>query len=97
MNASMEMPRYVSHKKVWALQIASINEISVIGESEEGISGHTELLLTLVDNRYAPIQKDCSDRPQPSAGWYYVVYPDGYFSFSPADAFEGGYTLVGGR
>jgi len=30
----------------------------------------------------------------PQIGWYYVVYEDGYVSFSPPDAFEGGYTLI---
>lgn len=30
----------------------------------------------------------------PQAGGYYVVYEDDYKSFSPASAFEGGYTLV---
>ena len=34
-------------------------------------------------------------RHQPQVGGYYVVYaPDGYASFSPADVFEEGYTLV---
>lgn len=28
------------------------------------------------------------------AGGYYVVYEDGYTSFSPAEAFENGYTKV---
>ena len=31
---------------------------------------------------------------QPTVGGYYVVYKDGYKSFSPADAFESGYTRV---
>lgn len=30
----------------------------------------------------------------PQIGWYYVVYEDGYVSFSPAGAFEGGYTKI---
>lgn len=29
----------------------------------------------------------------PSVGGYFVVYEDGYLSYSPADAFESGYTL----
>lgn len=31
---------------------------------------------------------------KPVAGGYFVVYADGYESFSPAKAFEEGYTLV---
>jgi len=31
---------------------------------------------------------------KPEVGGYYVVYADGYKSFSPAQAFEEGYTRV---
>jgi hypothetical protein len=31
----------------------------------------------------------------PEIGWYCVSYPDGYVSFSPAKAFEDGYTKIG--
>ena len=31
---------------------------------------------------------------KPQVGGYYVVYEDGYESYSPAGAFEAGYTLV---
>jgi hypothetical protein len=31
---------------------------------------------------------------KPVAGGYFVVYEDGYESFSPAQAFEEGYTLI---
>lgn len=31
---------------------------------------------------------------QPRAGGYFVVYKDGYESWSPAEAFEEGYTRV---
>lgn len=31
---------------------------------------------------------------KPQAGGYYVLYKDGYTSFSPADAFEDGYTRI---
>jgi len=31
---------------------------------------------------------------EPKVGGYLVVYSDGYMSWSPADAFEGGYTQV---
>jgi len=30
----------------------------------------------------------------PQIGGYYVLYEDGYESFSPADAFESGYSLI---
>ena len=31
---------------------------------------------------------------QPKVGGYYVVYEGGYKSWSPPDAFEGGYTKI---
>jgi hypothetical protein len=36
---------------------------------------------------------DC-ERSNPQIGGYYVLYEDGYESFSPADAFESGYSLI---
>jgi hypothetical protein len=31
---------------------------------------------------------------RPQVGGYYVLYEDGYHSFSPAPAFESGYSLI---
>lgn len=78
--ASMEMPRYRSHKQVWALEIATVN-------------GHK---LTFANAAYAPIMCDAGmfSRYTPVPGDYYVVYDDGYKSFSPAKAFKAGYTLI---
>jgi hypothetical protein len=80
---SMEMPRYKCHKKVWALEIKSI----------EPLEGFARIYF--VDTRYAPMQVTngyvAKHNPQP--GGYYVVYKDGYKSYSPAKAFEEGYHL----
>lgn len=48
------------------------------------------------DTSYAPFDVDGAyfSKHQPEAGGYYVVYADGYKSFSPAEAFEAGYTRV---
>lgn len=80
-----EMPRYRSHKEVWALKIASILH---------GDAG--DATITPVDAGYAAFPVDAAyvTKHQPKVGGYYVVYPDGYKSWSPADAFEGGYTRV---
>lgn len=77
---AMEMPRYQSHKRVYALKIARV----------EGCT------ITPDDGRYAPIsvEPEMYLRYTPTAGDYYVVYDDGYKSFSPAKAFEDGYSLV---
>ena len=95
MSASAQMPQYRSHKKVWALKIASVEDVSVVEEHEGGgMGGHSEVLLSFENKTFAPVQVDARNRPQPATGWYYIVYPDGYQSFSPAEAFESGYSLV---
>ncbi len=40
------------------------------------------------------ISQQYLSKHQPCIGGYYVVYQDGYSSFSPAEAFESGYTRV---
>ena len=83
----MELPKYKSHKIVRALSIAAI-------EVHEDKSATIAPSLTA----YAPF------KTQP--GWaerfkgseedkgYYVVYDDGYASWSPTKAFENGYTKL---
>ena len=80
-----EMPRYRSHKQVWALKIAAIQH------REDGSA-----IITPADPGYAAFKVDAAyvARHEPRAGGYYVVYKDGYKSFSPAEAFEDGYTRV---
>ncbi len=89
MNASAEMPKYECHKKVWALKIAAI-------EYEQGEPDTVFATITPADEGYAPFVVDEAyiNKHKPEAGGYYVVYEDGYKSFSPASAFEGGYTRV---
>ena len=80
MSVSTEMPRYRCHKEVWALKIAKIDGTTLTPENE----------------RYAPFEVEQAylDKHQPKAGGYYVVYKDGYKSFSPAEAFEDGYSII---
>ncbi len=79
-----QMPRYQCHKKVWALKI---KDICVAGDN---------WLLWFEEEEFSPIQVSCAwrDKHNPQVGGYYVVYEDGYKSFSPADAFESGYTRI---
>lgn len=89
MSAQIEMPKYKCHKEVWALKIEAIQE----GESKNSV------MMSFADEGYAPIYVDFDwyYRHKPEAGGYLVVYEDGYRSFSPAEAFEGGYTKIVGR
>lgn len=87
MSAQMEMPKYQSHKQVWALRIA-------------GVEIHKDGSATIApkDEGYAPFRT--------RAGWadrfegseedpgVYVVYPDGFTSWSPTEAFDSGYSRI---
>lgn len=89
MTVSVEMPRYRCHKEVWALKIKSVVPD---GSAPRGAEG--SCILTPEDEGYAPFRVDADYclKHNPRAGGYYVVYADGYKSFSPAKAFEDGYT-----
>lgn len=79
-----EMPRYKCHKVVWALKIKSIEYNADTGGAN----------IIPEDDGYAsfPVDQDYLKKHSPESGGYYVVYKGGYKSFSPADAFESGYT-----
>ena len=76
---AMEMPRYVSHKKVWALEINTIDPVTC--------------KVSFVEKGYAPIKLPAEmwSRYKPKSRDFYVVYSDGYKSFSPRIAFLEGY------
>src|SRR5258707_2132954 len=84
--AAAQMPRYRCHKQVGALKIGAV----ALGDNDGGA------LITPVEDGYAPFTVDQAylDKHKPEKGGYYVVYDDGYKSFSPAKAFEEGYTRV---
>lgn len=78
------MKQYVSHKVVSAGKIvaASRFENTVIVTTEDGDQ------IEVGPARVHDMEED------EIVGGYVVVYADGYISWSPADAFEGGYTLI---
>lgn len=87
MTDTAEMPRYQCHKKVWALKIARIDYPTKTGGA----------IIHPADEGYAAfaVSADYVRRHHPLAGGYYVVYEgDGYKSYSPAQAFEAGYTRL---
>lgn len=88
--SSGEMPRYQCHKQVWALKIKEVET------TERTAEGKYNCYLDFEDARYAPIAvgQEYYEKHKPLAGGYYVVYEGGYKSFSPADAFESGYSLI---
>ncbi len=83
--ASAEMPKYKCHKEVWALRIARV----IMGDDGCG-------LLQFEEGQFAGIEMvpEWMNKHIPQVGGYYVVYDDGYKSYSPAKAFEEGYTRI---
>jgi len=81
-----EMPKYKCHKEVWALKIREI----VFEPNKTGA------LLYVSDPGYGPVwvEDEYIVKHAPEIGGFYVVYKDGYKSFSPAIAFEEGYTRI---
>lgn len=92
MSFVISLPRYRCHKEVSALKIEHVFQ------NPRGIELH------FVDKRFVPIQmplewyrKHAMSEGKPLQsleGGYLVVYPDRYMSWSPAAAFEDGYTLI---
>lgn len=102
-SAASPLPRYRSHKEVWALKIAkferrlpTIEELDRIlndnAADGDGIGG----FITPADVGFArfPVSAEYVQKHEPKEGGYFVQYQDGYCSWSPADAFESGYTIV---
>jgi len=87
MSDERQLPKYKCYKEVWALRIAAIE-----------IHEDKSATIAPADGDYAPFKT--------APGWadkfhgsdedtgYYVVYADGYKSWSPTDAFESGYTKI---
>lgn len=81
-----QMPQYQAHKKVWAVKIKEI------------AFNETDGTATVVpeDAGFAPfeVSAEYCQKHKPQTGGYFVQYEDGYKSWSPAKAFEEGYTKI---
>ena len=90
-----EMPKYKCHKEVHALKIAGIaRDIDLAREENRETDGSA--MITPSAAGFAPFRVDHGymHKHKPEVGGYYVAYAGGYASFSPAEAFEAGYTLI---
>lgn len=90
-NVQTPMPQYQCHKKVWALKILNVVDPTIPGNETDG-----SRIIIPQDERFAPFKVDNAyvQKHKPEAGGYYVVYADGYKSYSPANAFEEGYARL---
>lgn len=82
------MKKYLCHKTVEAEKIAAITSKEeggavLVGRTEDG----SYFTIATVDQAYL-------DKHDPQPGGYFVVYENGYQSWSPADVFEAGYVEV---
>lgn len=88
---SLEMLRpFQSHKVVYAAKIVGItttNEGAVFTLDPSWKNENSEVFTLPVDAAY--LQKH-----KPTVGGWFVHYGDGYCSWSPAKAFEEGYTPI---
>ena len=93
--ASAALPQYQCHKKVWALKIKSIVNAPPQPEGSESDPGMRSLVVE-PEHVFAPINVSGAfmQKHSPQPGGYWVRYEDGYESFSPAKAFEEGYSLL---
>ena len=80
--------------KVFHTPEAARGDVGLDHAFAEGTFDATSALIIPEDDGYAPlrVESDYLDKHEPQAGGYYVVYADGYKSYSPAKAFEEGYT-----
>jgi hypothetical protein len=85
---AIELPEYRCRKRVRAAKILSIKDDVDIAQVLLGIE-HPDYPDAVHCESYDWLRKH-----QPEVGGYVVVYLDGYTSYSPAKAFEAGYTRV---
>lgn len=85
----VELPLYQCHKKARA---AKITEIESHERDGQGQGSHTMVFGEIGGSKF--LTDEWKDRFRPEVGGYYVVYDDGYASFSPAKAFEDGYSRI---
>ena len=64
--------------------------------SEENRETDGSAIITPEEEGYAPfkVNHEYVRKHNPQVGGYYVVYKDGYKSWSPAEVFEKGYTKL---
>ncbi len=97
----MNLPLYRCHKVVGAVKIKEVikhahPDPKADDAAFEASPAFEGAHLFPVEEGHAPIPVDADwyRKHNPDAGGYYVVYEDGYASYSPAKAFEDGYTRI---
>lgn len=84
------LPLYQCHKIVEASKIIAINPMPA-GGPDNAPEGEHILFMEVGEHVASP---EWMQRHNPQVGGYFVKYPDGYLSYSPAKAFEEGYMAL---
>lgn len=91
---TIELPKYKCHKEVRAAKITHITKPQpgltvwlVFGDLSAAVGGSWVGEL---------VSAEWMAKHKPEVGGYFVRYADEYASYSPAKAFEEGYSLIGG-
>lgn len=93
-DASTPLPEYQSHKRVRAAKVVRITDNS--GENCESAVPNDSFVIWHLDNDgFVHVSKDLKMRGGDNpVGGYYMLYEDGFESWSPAKAFKEGYTRI---
>lgn len=81
------MKTYICHKTVKAAKITDIVPL-------DGINGDKVAIELEGEKIGLHVGRDWTIKHEPEVGGYFVEYEDGYTSYSPAKAFEDGYSEV---
>lgn len=89
----MPLPRWQSHKKVWGDKVIKVVDNGP--DCESAIQNDSHIIWHLSCGAFIHVSKGLKTRGGVNPlGGYYVRYQDGYESWSPAEAFEEGYTRI---
>ena len=90
--AAVQLPKWQCHKQVWGDRIREI--LPLTPDSERAGPEDTGRRWYLACGGVIVETQSLIARQSPDVGDYYVQYEDGYQSWSPAAAFEAGYTRL---
>lgn len=88
--ATYRLPQWQSHKIVHAAKITGL----IYGLGGEGIHSVRLEAPMIPPSQEFQVPENFAARGKPQVGDYLVQYDDGYVSWSPAKAFEDGYTRI---
>jgi hypothetical protein len=87
------LKRFQCHKKVWAFKIGAVKQLE---DPKNAGSGVYHWWIVPEDAAWPKFKVDTewALKHKPEAGGYFVIYDDGYCSFSPEKAFVDGYSQI---